>query len=156
MELPPFLLLDLGEGKRGMYGEINHKLAGQQAGLGDIGLNQLLVTHEYGPYVRLGSIITDAQLEPDTIREGACTDCEACIGACPGKALSKDGIDFKNCTRMVLRWGLPGLIKLAYGSVGDPKAAIGDQGFMELWQNLSTGAFYGCFECMRACPVGRQ
>jgi hypothetical protein len=28
--------------------------------------------------------------------------------------------------------------------------------FWEIWQNLTTGIFYYCFECLNACPVGKR
>jgi len=27
--------------------------------------------------------------------------------------------------------------------------------FWEYWQNLNTGIFYYCFDCLNACPVGK-
>lgn len=46
-------------------GALSHRHAAVEAGLGEIGYNNLLVTPEYGPRVRLVSIVTDAPLESD-------------------------------------------------------------------------------------------
>ena len=49
----------------------SHKLSAHLAGLGWIGKNTLLITPEYGPRVRLVSILTDAPLAPGKPMEDA-------------------------------------------------------------------------------------
>ncbi len=64
-----------------------HKTAATRAGLGWVGKTALLVTEQYGPAVRLVSVLTDAPLlvgEP--IAESRCGDCVACVEACPAGA----------------------------------------------------------------------
>ena len=71
-----------------------YKHAAVAAGLGTIGRNGLLITKEFGPRVRLSGLLTDAPLEPTPVSgENNCTNCHACIKACPTQALqpSKDG-----------------------------------------------------------------
>ena len=69
-------------------GKISHKKIATQAGLGWIGKSALLVTSEYGPRVRLVSILTDAPLEPaEPITESQCGECTSCVKACPAGAL---------------------------------------------------------------------
>jgi hypothetical protein len=52
------------------------------AGLGEFGLNNLLLTPQYGPRVRLESMITTAELAPDPLCEGPiCLGVDAC-GVC--------------------------------------------------------------------------
>jgi O-acetylhomoserine (thiol)-lyase len=59
-------------------------LAGVYAGLGNIGRNHCLLTEDFGPRVRLVSIITDAELAPSPLmEERLCNDCGACARACP-------------------------------------------------------------------------
>jgi len=86
------------------------------AGLGELGLNNMLICPEYGIRVRLGSVITDAPLEPDPLDKvgETCTQCEACVKACPdektfgeqytyelmpGKALTCRRFDKDRCGR---------------------------------------------------------
>jgi epoxyqueuosine reductase QueG len=66
----------------------SHKLAATRAGVGWIGKSALLVTPEFGPAVRLASVLTDAPLAVgEPITESGCGDCTACVDACPGGAI---------------------------------------------------------------------
>ena len=66
-----------------------HKTAAVRAGLGWIGRNCLLVTPEYGPAVRISTLLTDAPLDcARTFIEPRCGECRACVDACPAHALS--------------------------------------------------------------------
>jgi len=47
-----------------------HRNAAVASGLGEIGFNSQLITPDYGPRVRLGAIITSAELEPDEMYNG--------------------------------------------------------------------------------------
>ncbi|MDR3076257.1 MAG: PLP-dependent transferase, partial [Synergistaceae bacterium] len=59
-------------------------LAGKYAGLGTIGANHCLLTPEFGPRVRLVSVITDAALPPDPLLERElCSGCGSCAKVCP-------------------------------------------------------------------------
>ena len=65
----------------------SHVIAGKYAGLGTIGYNHTLITKEYGPRVRLVSVITDADFLPDKIIEkDLCIKCESCQKNCPTSA----------------------------------------------------------------------
>lgn len=64
-----------------------HKTAATRAGLGWVGKTVLLVTEQYGPAVRLASVLTEAPLlvgEP--VAESRCGDCVVCVEACPAGA----------------------------------------------------------------------
>jgi epoxyqueuosine reductase len=66
----------------GRYAHFSHRHAAVAAGLGEFGLNNLLLTPQYGPRVRLESMITTAELAPDPLCEGPiCLGAEAC-GLC--------------------------------------------------------------------------
>jgi epoxyqueuosine reductase len=62
----------------------SHRYAAVRAGLGEFGLSNLVLTPEYGPKIRLNSVITSMQLEPDPIiREKLCIKgCKLCMKAC--------------------------------------------------------------------------
>ena len=160
VSVPPYLPVDMGGESKGMKSDINHKTVAAIAGLGGIGLSRLLVTPEFGPFVRLGTIITDAVLSADQpLSENPCDLCGLCKDACPAKAIQEDGtLDYSACTSHILRNGLPGIIAIARKMIGaDEKAIKGviySPDFWEIWQSTVSGSFYGCFECIAACPIG--
>ena len=68
----------------------SHRHAALLAGLGTFGVNNTLLTPEYGPRVRFGSVITAADLPPDPLlAENLCTRCMLCVRACPAGALDE-------------------------------------------------------------------
>jgi len=65
-----------------------HKTVATLSGLGWIGKCALLVTKQFGPAVRLSSVLTDAPLVPGTpIKQSNCESCTACVDVCPAGAI---------------------------------------------------------------------
>ena len=71
------------------YAYFSHRHAAVLAGLGEFGLNNLLLTPQYGPRQRLMSVITTAELEPDPLypdpiclgpKCGLCLEAGECFG----------------------------------------------------------------------------
>lgn len=115
-----------------LFGAISHKHAAVEAGLGHFGINNLIITQEYGPRVRLVSIVTDAPLNADRPQPvNLCSEmldtCRlACVQACPVGAISQNGIiDNHRCHRYI-DMVLSGIPKLR------------------------------CGMCIRACPIGKR
>lgn len=72
------------------YGDMSHKHVAVAAGLGMFGLNNLVLTPNYGPYVRFVTVITNARLKPDEpLDNEVCLKekCLKCVKDCPVKAL---------------------------------------------------------------------
>lgn len=70
----------------------SHRHAAYLAGLGTFGVNNLLLTREFGPRVRFASVLTSAELLPDPVMEGdLCTRCMRCVDECPMGALDTGG-----------------------------------------------------------------
>ncbi|UCC68944.1 MAG: epoxyqueuosine reductase [Armatimonadota bacterium] len=111
---------------------VSFKKAGVLAGLGAFGKSQLLIHPQWGPWMRMRAVVTNAPLradEPVTFRP--CDGCSRCIEACPPGALSEDGIDRDVCGGVLGNVEAPAVIRLsALGKVN-------------------------CEECLRACPVGK-
>lgn len=75
------------EDKTHLAAKLPHKTVATRAGLGWIGKNALLVTRQYGPAVRLVTVLTDAPVEPGKpIDESQCGRCTQCVDACPAHA----------------------------------------------------------------------
>ena len=69
--------------------QVQHKTIATRAGLGWIGKSALLITEEYGPAVRLGSVLTDTELETSKpIDMSRCGDCHKCVDKCPAGAIA--------------------------------------------------------------------
>ena len=69
--------------------DLPHKTVATRAGLGWIGKSALLVTREFGPAVRISSLLTDAPLTPARpIDRSKCGGCTACMDHCPGRAIT--------------------------------------------------------------------
>ena len=72
---------------------LSHKHAAVQAGLGEFGVSNLLLTPQFGPRQRFVQLLTDADLRPDEpLNLGLCektaSECDyACIRACPPKVI---------------------------------------------------------------------
>lgn len=73
--------------------------AAKACGLGEVGLNGKIINKQHGPFMRYCFIITDAPLDVDDVKEETiCDKCGACIEACPGHAVSEDGLDTWQCS----------------------------------------------------------
>lgn len=73
--------------------------AARICGLGEMGLNGKIINKKYGPFMRYCFIITDMPLEFDEVLEdNICDKCGACIEACPGNAIDKNGLDTWQCS----------------------------------------------------------
>jgi len=111
---------------------LSYKKAGVLAGLGAFGKSQLLIHPEWGPWMWLKAVVTDALLPADRpIAFSPCTDCARCIAACPKGALSESGFDRAACE----------------SRDADGGRTLGVMRISPLGQ-------INCDECMRACPVG--
>ena len=89
---------------------ISHKMLAHIAGIGWIGKNCLLITPEYGPRIRLSSILTNAPLPAaNNLLEQRCDTCRACVEICPAAAIKgknyqfgesrEERFDFRKCQR---------------------------------------------------------
>ena len=87
----------------------SHVIAGYYAGVGTIGDSHNLLTKEFGPRVRIVSIITDAPIEPDPmLREELCIHCKKCLSLCPAQCFTpREGeiydMDKVKCTEYHVR-----------------------------------------------------
>ena len=106
-----------------------------RAGLGFYGKNTMLITKRHGSWVVLGTLVTDAELEPTPPLDLDCGSCTLCVEACPTGALDEPGI--LDATRCLSYW------TQAPTSIPEPyRAALHDQ-------------VYGCDICQDVCPWNR-
>jgi epoxyqueuosine reductase len=110
------------------------RAAAVRAGVAWWGKNTMALVPGHGPWGLLGSVVTDAELDPDEPMRRTCGTCEACLPACPTGALVEPGVlDARICIAYLLQ---------APGSIPEElRVAVGDR-------------FYGCDDCLDACPPG--
>lgn len=132
-----------------LKGVLSHKHAAVQAGIGEFGLSNLLLTPQFGPRQRLAQILTDAELVPDQpINQRLCEKmiprCKfACITVCPYHYIPHP--DLKEAGSMD-RTILQGVSIDKQGC-----SYYQDRGLPRMGRN---GYTYRCGLCISACPVG--
>ncbi|MBI5157552.1 MAG: HEAT repeat domain-containing protein [Acidimicrobiia bacterium] len=110
------------------------RAAAVRAGVGWAGSSTLVLVPGAGPWVLLGSVVTDAALAPTEAMRRTCGTCTACLPACPTGAIIAPGVlDARRCLSAVLQ--SPGWIP------SEVRVAVGDR-------------LYGCDDCLEACPPG--
>jgi len=78
---------------------IDYNKAAEVCGLGKTGIHGKVIAPKYGTFMRYVFIITDMPLEFDEpFTESICDNCGECINACPGKAVTPDGVDSWQCS----------------------------------------------------------
>jgi len=75
-----------------LAGIFPHRLAAHLGGLGWIGKSCSLITPQFGPAVRLVTVLTDAPLPADRPLASRCGDCTRCVEVCPAGAIK--GVPF--------------------------------------------------------------
>jgi epoxyqueuosine reductase QueG len=162
--IPGTIPLDMVE-KKGLFGAFSHRHAAQAAGLGKIGMNQLLITEAFGPRVWLGTVITSAPLATSPLpRKEPCLgeDCGKCLPACLPGALSLEGTDKKKCLEQgVHAQNLSGLLKhiakiLVMENLEEKMKLIYSAESRVLYQALVCGMIPACDRCISVCPVGQR
>jgi epoxyqueuosine reductase len=116
-----------------------HKTAAVMAGLGSIGKNGLFLHREYGPRVRLATILTDMPLaSANTIEreQSPCTGCDLCVKACPAIALT--GRDWHE--------------GMAREEIVDAKAC--SDYMNSKFKHIGRGSVCGI--CIKVCPVRKK
>lgn len=112
-------------------GDLSHRHAGYLAGLGVFGKSSLLLSPEFGPRMRLVSVITEAPLLSNTPLElDLCGECEECLRACPPQALKGERIVDK-------------------GQCDAHHLEVGERLQLQSWEQI-------CGVCLRVCPVGKS
>lgn len=70
-----------------LAGHISHKAVARMAGIGWQGKSLLIVNSEFGPRIRLATVLTDMPLVPDGPIVNRCGECTECTDACPAFAI---------------------------------------------------------------------
>ncbi len=112
----------------------SHKHAAFLTGLGSFGLNNVILTPEFGPRVRFTSIFTTADLEGDPIpAKDLCTRCLACAVQCPVKAIESEYPSGNTAPPLINKMKCANRSKTLRKKYSSP-----------------------CGICIKVCPVGRD
>jgi epoxyqueuosine reductase len=107
--------------------------AAARSGVGFYGKNTMLITRRFGSWVVLGTLVTQAELEPTPPLDADCGSCTLCIEACPTGALDEPGV--LDANRCLSYWTQSG------SSIPEPyREELG---------------VYGCDICQDVCPWNR-
>ena len=115
---------------------ILEKVLAQQAGLGWIGKNTLLINEKFGSYLFLGEIFINKELKIDNKQENKCGSCTACIDNCPTGSLNTPYyLDYRTCRSSLTQ--IKGILNITQEKL------IGD-------------SIWGCDKCQDVCPYNKN
>lgn len=107
--------------------------AAVRAGVGWFGRSTMVLAPGQGPWMLLGSVVTDTELDRTEPMKRDCGTCTACIPACPTGALDGGVLDARRCLSTWLQTA----------------------GSIPLWVRPVLGRrIYGCDDCLTSCPPG--
>jgi epoxyqueuosine reductase len=120
--------------------DLSHKMVATRAGLGWIGKTDLFISREFGPRLRLVSILLKTPVKPNKMPTdiSRCGNCNICVDICPAKA--------------------------ANGKLWD--ITIDREDFFDPWKCRDQCAVFGrkllgteariCGICVASCPIGQK
>ena len=128
-----------GKTKISVNGRLAEKSWALAANIGFRGEHSIIITPQHGSLAILGILLTSERLPKITappLPTKRCEGCQACLKACPTKALSGSGVLIREkCIQHLCAKALPL-----------------DAGMMKVWGNR----LYGCSTCQDVCPYNSQ
>ncbi len=122
---------------------LSYKRLAQLAGFGNFGKNALIINPTFGPWIRLATVLTNAEMTPDKpFEQDLCGDCENCVKACPAGALTPYKVDDTRCL-------------VGVHLVGNEISKYAEE--LKLYEpSLTKNSHLMCTECQKACRYGKE
>jgi len=109
--------------------------AATRAGVTWLGKSTMALSPLHGPWLLLGTVVTDAKLTATPPMARSCGTCVACVPACPTNAITSAGLDARRC---IAAW-------------------LQSPGSLPRWIRPHIGRrIYGCDDCLTSCPPGNK
>lgn len=106
----------------------------KKAGLGWQGRHFNIISDQFGSFFNIGLMLVDIYIPEDKPYDpgfSLCGECNACAKACPGGAISADGLDYKKCVSYLTQ----------------------KKEDLTPWEKkIMAGSLYGCDICQNVCP----
>lgn len=142
------------------------KILAEEAGLGRMGKNRMVLHPRFGADLYLGAIALDVSPQDEEagrpLSESPCIDCNMCAVACPTGAIAKDGhFDFGSCMTHNYREKVGGFVEWVHTLADsknrhDYRRRVSDTETLSWWQSLGYEANTHCDYCVAVCPAGDE
>ncbi len=163
----------------GGQGSLLLRQAAAASGLGTLGLNEMILTPEYGPRVFLAGVLTDAAVDcGQPLEDELCPgldECGRCAEVCPVAAIPSSApvgaplrevrsLDADACSRACQPFGPDRMVEhladlFASRSAAEAVQIAESPVTQQIFYNLTVqrqGAYTGCQSCQLVCPVGED
>jgi epoxyqueuosine reductase QueG len=177
--IPDLRRQPLGYAAPAGQGSLLLRQAAVRTGLGSLGLNQMLLTPQFGPRLFLAGVVTDLVVASDEPFSGelcpGLEECGRCAAVCPELAIpleakvgaplsSVRALDHEACIRSSQPYGPNKMVDhlesiFSAPSAEDAAAIARSLDSERLWFHMTVmrqGAFTGCARCELVCPVGED
>ena len=121
-----------------LLGSISHKAVARLAGIGWQGKSLLIVSPQYGPRIRLSTVLTNMPLTADQPVKNRCGTCNRCARACPASAIKNIRTEDRYANREEA---------LYFSRCVDQTRKF--KAFLNIGSSI-------CGVCMRVCPFGMR
>lgn len=146
----------------GKIWHVSHKIVAVEAGLGHMGLNRLVLHPRLGSFIRLATLLVDAEMDTygAPLKDSPCINCGLCAAVCPVGAVRRDGtFDLTTCMVHAYRDNIVGFLDFIDAVTTAPDLTAFRERFLDretasLWQSLMYKMNYRCGYCMAVCPAG--
>ncbi len=147
ISIPNFFPIKIHDGKLKGYLSLKHCAVG--AGMGSIGLNNLLISEKYGNRLCLSALLTEEEIDYPIkkIHRNLCFNCNKCRDICPTNAIDKNGVKVTKCINFT--YSIP---KLARPVVQHMMGLRLTEKYLEIFVNImGWNSEMVCSECLTVC-----